>query len=152
MTISSLRNCWHAYCSAMAYILIENFIRYEWRRAKAGWENLFLSVWLSVPCTFRKKISPAQSFKDSLHGFAQRIVISWTRRASFYVYYSGVEGAHEYRFCSSLLPSLRTSLKSLHTVVGNNKIQLQCQAGLKANNYLVWAYKHVRHKVHCSPC
>ena len=58
MIISSLRNCWHAYCSAMAYILIENFIRYEWRRAKAGWENLFLSAWLSVPCTFRK-ISPA---------------------------------------------------------------------------------------------
>ena len=58
MIISSLRNCWHAYCSAMAYILIENFNRYEWRRAKAGWENLFLSAWLSVPCTFRK-ISPA---------------------------------------------------------------------------------------------
>ena len=51
MIISSLRNCWHAYCSVMAYILIENFIRYEWRRAKAGWENLFLSTWLSVPCT-----------------------------------------------------------------------------------------------------
>ena len=87
----------------------------------------FISFSLAISSLyFSQKNLARVVFKDSLHGFAQWTVISWTRRAPFYVYYSGAEGAHEYRFCSSLLPSLRTSLKSLHTVVGYNKIQLQC--------------------------
>ena len=76
----------------MAYILIENFIRM----------GKFISF--SLASYFSQRNLASVVFKDSLHGFAQRIVISWTRRAFFYVYYSGIEGAHEYRFCSSLLP------------------------------------------------
>lgn len=79
----------------------------------------FISFSLAISSLyFSQKNLARVVFKDRLHGFAQRIVMSWTRRASFYVYYSRVEGAYEYRFRSSLLPSLRTSLRSSIQLLG----------------------------------
>ena len=69
--ISSWRNCWRAYCSAMAYILIENFHSVRMAQGKSQMGTFFFfQLGDQFLRYFSQKNLVGIVFKDSFHGFA----------------------------------------------------------------------------------
>ena len=69
--ISSLRNCWRAYCSAMAYILIENFHSVRMAQGKSQMGTFFFfQLGDQFLRYFSQKNLVGIVLKDSFHGFA----------------------------------------------------------------------------------